>query len=1032
MGSASPKATQRCIKAYYETLKQYEGQAVSHETAVRSAFQTLLADMAKSRHWVLVPELPSEGPGRTLIRPDGTLRDDFLIPRGYWEAKDSADDLDAEITKKIAKGYPLSNIIFEDTRTGVLYQDAREALRVDLRDPRQLTDLLNAFFTYSEPNIDQFEKAVDEFKERVPELAKGLTAKIAEAHRDNGRFKGAFASFFEVCKASLNPNLSQAAVDEMLVQHLLTERLFRTIFADSDFTRRNVVAAEVEKVVAALVSKSFNRAEFLKGLDRFYIAIEDAARAIDDFTDKQHFLNTVYERFFQGYSVKVADTHGIVYTPQPIVDFMCASVAEVLETEFGKPLGSPGVQILDPCTGTGNFVVNLLRRIPKQALSRVYRGQLFANEVMLLPYYIASLNIEHAYYELTGQYEPFEGLCFVDTLDMAEHAQSEFGFMTEENTERVKRQKAAPITVIIGNPPYNVGQLNENDNNKNRKYPVIDQRIHDTYAADSKATLKNQLYDAYVKFFRWATDRLEDRDGIVCFVSNNSFVDQLAFDGMRKHLLADFTHIHHIDLHGNVRKNPKLSGTTHNVFGIQVGVGVTVAVRKRAQKPQNEPGLFYFRVPDLWRKEQKLEMLLKSGRAGRVEWNSLAADADYTWLVPEDANQFANFVPIGSKTAKATDASDVPTIFKTFSGGVKTNRDDVVYDFQRESLVQRTQQFIEDYNAEVDRWKRKREKSSVDDFVRCDKIKWDGTLKEHLVQGKYAEYIAERLRRVLYRPYTPRFLYFERLLVNSVYLQHRFFPALVSERENRAMALTDAGSEKPFMALCTAGVLDLHAVGAGASCQCFPFYVYDEDGTNRRENITDWALGQFREKYGKRRGKAAIEKWDIFYYVYGILHHPGYREKYADCLKRELPRIPFSPDFWAFADAGRELAHWHLDYEEVTPYELDFEVAEGKPLSYRVEDKMRLSKDKTALTVNPSLTLAGIPAETYEYRLGNRSALEWVVDQYQVKKDARSGVVSDPNRADDPEYIVRLAGQVVRVSLETVRIVKSLPQDFGG
>ena len=303
-----------------------------------------------------------------------------------------------------------------------------------------------------------------------------------------------------MCRASLNPNLSQAAVDEMLVQHLLTERLFRTIFADSDFTRRNVIAAEVERVIDALVSKSFNRTEFLKSLDRFYIAIEDAARAIQDFTDKQHFLNTVYERFFQGYSVKVADTHGIVYTPQPIVDFMCASVAEVLDTEFGKPLGSPGVQILDPCTGTGNFVVNLLRRIPKPDLPRMYREQLFANEVMLLPYYIAALNIEHAYFELTGQYEPFEGLCFVDSLDMAEHAQGEFGFMTEKNTARVERQKAAPITVILGNPPYNMGQQNENDNNKNRKYDVIDKRIHDTYAADSNATLKNKLSDAYVKF----------------------------------------------------------------------------------------------------------------------------------------------------------------------------------------------------------------------------------------------------------------------------------------------------------------------------------------------------------------------------------------------------------------------------------------------------------------------------------------------------------------------------------------------------
>ena len=305
--------------------------------------------------------------------------------------------------------------------------------------------------------------------------------------------------------------------------------------------------------------------------------------------------NLVYERFFQGYSVKIADTHGIVYTPQPIVDFMCAAVEEVLLNEFGVRLGDEGVYVIDPCTGTGNFAVNLLRRAHERNprhFERFYREQLFANEVMLMPYYIASLNIEHEYYALTGHYEPFEGICFVDTLDMAEGPQMRMAFMTEKNTERVERQKAAPITVIIGNPPYNVGQLNENDNNKNRKYEVIDARVSETYARDSKATLNTKLYDPYVKFFRWAVDRLQGRDGIVCYVSNNSFVDQIAFDGMRKHLLEDFTAVYHLDLHGNVRQNPKLSGTTHNVFGIQVGVGVTVAVRStltpRPPLPQGE------------------------------------------------------------------------------------------------------------------------------------------------------------------------------------------------------------------------------------------------------------------------------------------------------------------------------------------------------------------------------------------------------------------------------------------------------------
>ena len=408
--------TDKAIKAYYEALQAYQRQDVEHETATSTAFQTLLEQVGRRFGWTLIPQLTDTAGGRS-IRPDGTFRDDYYITRGYWEAKDTQDNLETEIKRKIAKGYPLGNTIFEDTRQGYLYQDGQLTLKADLAKPQALADLLNAFFAYTEPAHEDFSKAIGEFQERVPDLARGLVEKINDAHKNNPRFIEAFDQFYELCRNSLNPNLRVEAVDEMLVQHLLTERLIRTIFDNQDFTRRNVIAAEVEKVIDALVSKSFNRHDFLKSLDRFYLAIESAAATIESFTEKQHFLNTVYERFFQGYSVKVADTHGIVYTPQEIVDFMCASVAEVLESEFGKTLGDPDVHILDPCTGTGNFIVNLLRRIPKKDLPRMYRQQLFANEVMLLPYYIAALNIEHAHYELTGSYESFEGLCFVDTLD---------------------------------------------------------------------------------------------------------------------------------------------------------------------------------------------------------------------------------------------------------------------------------------------------------------------------------------------------------------------------------------------------------------------------------------------------------------------------------------------------------------------------------------------------------------------------------------------------------------------------------------
>jgi len=1052
------KPAHKEIKRYYEELTGYATHEVAHEGATSTAFQALLAATCKKADWHLVPQLSTKIKGKS-VRPDGTLRDDFNLHRGYWEAKDSSDKIDAEISKKIALGYPLANTIFEDTATAVLYQNGKQVEpRFEITDPQQLCDLLNLFYSHTEPDIEGFEQAVEEFKERVPELALALKAKIEEAHKKNKQFQEAFKTFFDLCRQSLNPNLAVAAVDEMLIQHLLTIRLFDTIFDNPDFVRRNVIAAEVEKVIEALASKSFSRAQFLKSLDRFYVAIESAAKVLgDDFTEKQHFLNTVYERFFQGYSVKVADTHGIVYTPQEIVDFMCASVEEVLKTEFGKTLGSKDVNILDPCTGTGNFIVNLIRRVPKRDLAGVYREQLFANEVMLLPYYIAALNIEHAFYERSGEYEAFEGLCFVDTLDLAERKQQELGFMTEKNTERVQRQTASPITVIVGNPPYNVGQLDENDNNKNRKYTVIDERLSETYARDSSARSVSKLSDPYVKFFRWATDRLRPRDGLLCFVSNNGFVTRTAFDGMRMHLAKDFSAIYHVDLHGDVRKNPKLSGTTHNVFGIQVGVGITIAVRNSGVKQRE---FKYTRLPEDIRREEKLGWLRTKESIGGVDWQTFRRHETGTWLMPANVDTYDRFFP--------TEASALGEgVFYNHSLGLTSNRDSVVYDFSENELITRLHGFIDTYNGEVDRLKRSRKAVHIDEFVDYKNIKWSETLKRHLQRGVYAEFDQSKIRTALMRPYCKRLLFFDRVLNERVRSFPKIFPTAATERENQLIAVSDIGFRAAqFSCLVTRSITEAHVCASTDGHQCFPFYIYNEDGTNRRENITDWALQHFREHYHDKR----ITKWDIFYYVYGILHHPGYRTKFADNLKRELPRIPLAPTtltpnqdsltpnpspkgrresdlplppgegrgegalksssaFWVFAKAGKKLAELHLNYEQLEPWPLKWIETEGEPLSYHVE-KMRLSKDKTQLKVNDSLTLAKIPPEVFDYRLGNRSALDWVIDQYQKSTDKRSGIESDPNNPDDEEYIVRLVGQVVRVSVETVKIVNSLPKEF--
>ena len=1019
MPTLNLKPTHKSVKSYYAALDQFAKLGVTHETAVRGAFQALLENCARQCKWTLVPEYGvSTGRGKRIV-VDGALVDDYRLTHGYWEAKDIHDDLPAEVDRKLKAGYPTDNILFQTPQRAMLWQNGRLILDSDLTDAGKLIETLQMFFGYRPQEYVAWEEAVAQFKDRVADIGQGLAKLIQQERKSNHTFTTAFAGFLDKCRQSINPNLSEEAVEEMLIQHLMTERLFRTVFNRPAFTRRNVIAFEIENVIDALTSHAFSRDEFLSILDRFYVAIERTAATISDFSQKQHFLNTVYEQFFQGFSVKVADTHGIVYTPQPIVDFMVKSVAAILEREFGRSLADEGVHIIDPFVGTGNFIVRIMREIPQTALESKYASELHCNEVMLLPYYIASMNIEHEYYDATNVYEPFEGICLVDTFDLAEDQQ--LPLFAPENTQRVENQKRTPMFVVIGNPPYNAGQVNENDNNRNRKYETMDRRVRDTYSQASKATLKNALADPYVKAIRWASDRIGD-EGIAAFVTNNSFLDGVAFDGMRKHLADDFDALYILDLGGNVRGNPKLSGTTHNVFGIQVGVSINFLVKK-CGKALSQTQLLYARVDEFWRKEEKYRYLNKKEQYGNVNWKKITPDRRHTWLTEGLHVEFGTYISMGSREAKAARSEAVDVLFHVFSNGVKTNRDAWAYNFDRSALTENMRRMISTYNEQVSMWKRRSDQGAdIDNFVVYDdtKISWSGDLKLDLKRGKIGQFANGNLRHSLYRPFTKSNLYFDRLMNNRVYVFPSIFPTPAVEKENRVICVSGLASNKPFQTLMSEKIPCLDML---EKTQCFPFYTYDEDGSNRRENITDWVLDRFRTQYSDD----TITKWNIFNYVYGLLHHSVYRKRYQANLKRELPRIPFAPDFHAFAVAGSRLARIHVGYEEQPEYQLGQIETPGTPLDWRVE-KMRLSKDKTQLRYNAFLTLDGIPAEVFNYRLGNRSALEWTIDQYRVKTDKRSGIVNDPNRADDPQYIVRLIGKVISVSLETVKIVQGLPE----
>ena len=1061
-------ADSKPVRDYHKRLAELGAHPdAAHEGAVRGAFAALL-QAASGVTWTLIEEHTTKGSSGKTIRYDGLVRDSFGVTLGHWEAKDTGDDLDREVQAKIARGYSLQNILFQAPDRALLYQDGALALDADLTEPQPLADALAMFFGYREPEIERFHEAVAAFKGRIPTLAAGLLSKIEAARKDDAAFRQRFEAFVETVRESVNPNVAVEAVEEMLVQHLLTERVIRSVFNNRDFARRNAIARDIEEVIDALTGRHFSREDFIGQLDRFYVAIEEAADGIKDFSAKQTLLNTVYEQFFQGFSDRVADTHGIVYTPQPLVDWMVRSVDVLLGRHFTDASGAPqslaasGVHVLDPFVGTGNFLVRVMDQIPAPDLPAKYgasgagggaagaRGELHANEVMLLPYYVASLNVEHAFLEKTGRYAPFEGIVLVDTFEMVEG--KTIGMFSAENSERAQRQREAPITVVIGNPPYNAHQVNANDANQNRKYPHVDGRVSETYAASSGAQNKNALSDPYVKAFRWAADRIGEQ-GVIAYVTNDSFLDGLAFDGMRRHLAGEFDEVWVVGLGGNVRKDPTLSGTTHNVFGIQVGVAITLLVRTGGKR-KTEDGratIHYAEAGAKWKKGERFDWLEASGDLTGLEWRELEPNARNVWLTGDLAADWDDLMPLASDAERRSGDENETTILDEYCRGVETTRDAWVYGFDRQRLLDRVERFVDTYNAQVVKWQRKGGKAaSVEQVVTHDdtKIKWSSSLKNSLKAGTFADFDEDATYRSMYRPFVTKWLYYDRTLIHRPGYFDQYFPT--PEADNKLIWLK-VGSAWPMFALMVDRPADVLPQGGS---QCIPLHVYRpltegeaaEPGETeidlasgrfaRRENLTDWALERFRDHYAAEAAPEAsreIGKEDVFHYVYAVLHHPAYRERYAADLKRSLPRVPFAPTaaegggFWALAEAGRALADLHVGYETAPEADLPLVHEPGTPLDYRIE-KMKLDAEAGTLRLNPSLTLTGIPPQAHRYVLGNRSALEWLVDQYRVKTDKRSGIAHVPNAAfARGEDLVSLIRRVTHVSVETVGIVEALP-----
>ena len=1012
-----------------QTLRRVSG--TSQESVVREAFKTLLKDWGKSRDLIFLPEYEYETLTKTRVRPDGTLMYALRVPFGYWEAKDTDDDLDEEIEKKFRKGYPQDNIIFDDSHDAVLIQNKQEVMRCGVEDPVQLQKLLELYFDYERPEIADFREAVEQFKVDLPAVLTALRDMIDTANRDNPAFHQAAIKFLKHAQETINPNVVAADVREMLIQHILTEEIFSQVFDNSDFHRHNNVAKQLYALEETFFAGSLKQ-KTLAGLRPYYAAIKSAAALVSSHHEKQTFLKVIYENFYKVYDKKKADRLGVAYTPNEIVRFMVEGADWLCQKHFSKALIDKNVEILDPCVGTGTFITELIEHFRGQPakLRYKYLEELSCNEVAILPYYVANLNIEATYAVIAQNYEEFPNLCFVDTLDNTaalkaqknQHVGDLFGGMSEENVARISRQNKKKISVIIGNPPYNANQLNENENNKNREYPEIDRRIKATYI-DASTAQKTKLYDMYARFFRWASDRI-DENGIVAFISNRSFIESRTFDGFREMVADEFNDIYVVDLGGDVRADPRLSGTKHNVFGIQTGVAVSFLVKRAKAKGCR---IRYARRPQLETAEEKLAFL-DSATLDGIAFEGITPNARNDWINLTD-NDFGTLITSANKQTKLSKkASQQRAIFNLFSLGVVTARDGWVYDFDKKSLEEKVKALIAAYNVDMKKWSAMKKREKNIDALDAS-IKWTRAVKNDLQHGIEYKFDRSHIIQAAYRPFVKSNLYFEKHLNE---MQYQLGSIFIGE-PNPTIAFLCVDSSNPLAVLAVNQQFDycLLKMGNGGT-QSLPRWRYDSEG-KRQDNITDWSLDQFRSHYqANEKPKDPITKDAIFHYVYGVLHDPIYREKYALNLRREFPRIPFHGDFQRWTDWGEKLMALHSGYETFEPWPLkrvDTPDEKSRKAGLAPKALLKADKENGNIRLDTETQLTGVPLEAWAYKLGNRSALEWILDQYKEKtpKDLTIREKFNTYRlADHKEKVIDLLRRVTRVSVETMQIVDAM------
>ncbi|MGQ0332959.1 DEAD/DEAH box helicase [Halomonas elongata] len=875
---------------------------------------------------------------------------------------------------------------------------------------------------------------------------------------DQGAARQAFDAFLNELRDDLNEAISETEAVEMLAQHLITRPVFDALFESHEFTRSNPVSQGIQKVLDAL--DEHNLAKESDSLAKFYESVRRRAEGVQSSEGKQRLISELYDKFFRGAFPRLTERLGIVYTPPAVVDFMIHSVNDVLLQEFGQTLGNQGVHIIDPFTGTGTFITRLLQSglIRSHELAHKYRHEIHANEIVLLAYYIAAINIEAVYHELNnGEYEPFEGICLTDTFQMYE-SDDQIAGLLEDNSERRKRQKELKdVRVILGNPPYSSAQDSANDNNANVSYPGLDASIRSSYAARSNATLKNKLYDSYIRAIRWGSDRLGKDGGVMAYVTNAGWLDGNAMDGLRKCLAEEFSSLYIFHLRGNQRTSGEQSRKEGGkIFGS--GSRAPIAITLFVKNPQSSDRgkIHFYDIGDYLSREDKLKIITNLRSIKGIEeahgWATVESNEYGDWLNQRD-DSFNDFILMGDKKNK-----DETQLFRNYSQGVLTARDAWCYNASPWKVEDNMRRMIDFYNSEVDRYAAVAGKSSgirVNDFVDFDptKISWDQAQKNGVERQRNVAFDESSIIKSTYRPFTNSFLYFSGFFNSRTYQIPRLFPT--PEASNRVISVTGIGS-KDFSTLMLNQVPSFDCVEKG---QAFPLKVFEPstspsrddlfsdendspEGYTVQDGITDEGLAHFQNAYPGQ----TISKEDVFYYIYGLLHSPEYRERYQNNLSVQLPRIPCVSTYEAFrhfSDAGRELADLHVDFEAVTPYELEIEVSGGRDLAELTPYELRVNKpwrfgkkgkekDKTTVKYNDLITLKGVPLDAYDYVVNGKPALEWVMERQRVKEDKKSGIVNDANdyaveTMGDPAYPLKLFQRIVTVSLETMRIVRGLP-----